>query len=134
MEGGYNHVRCIVQQGQNLEEEENNLMKAFMGNGSFICSASASKPLRQHGKEREEEWPPTVHLPYVAGVSERTGRVCKNFDIRVVFKSRPTLRPLLTKVKNPLPMEKQADIVYKVPYAPVERCTSARLHVALKHV
>ena len=47
-------------------------MKAFMGNGylrSFIRSASAARPPREHNKEREEEKPPTVHLPYVAGIS-----------------------------------------------------------------
>ena len=52
---------------------------------------------------------------YVAGVSERIRRVCRDFNIRAVFKSGPTLRSLLTKVKDPLPREKQANIVYEVP-------------------
>ena len=33
----------------------------------------------------EEERPPTLHLPYVAGISERIRRVCKDFNIRAVF-------------------------------------------------
>ena len=49
----YDCARCIVQQGQNLrEEEENHLMKAFVGNGdprSFIHSASTTKPSRRIG-------------------------------------------------------------------------------------
>ena len=105
-EGGHKHTRCIVQQGQNLEEEENNLMKVFMGNGyprSFICSASAAKHRREQDGERKEEGPPTVHVPY--GVSEQIRRVCKNFNIRAVFKSGPTLHSLLTKMKYPHPME-----------------------------
>ena len=52
-------------------------MKAFMGNDyprSFICSASAARPPREHDGERaEEERPPTVHLPYVAGVVSGSG-------------------------------------------------------------
>ena len=49
----YDCARCIAQQGQksNLKEEEDHLMKAFVGNGyfrSFICSASAAKPSREH--------------------------------------------------------------------------------------
>ena len=55
-------------------------MKAFMGNGnirSFVCSASDAKP------PREEDRPPTVHLPCVVCVSERLHRVCKDLKIRV---------------------------------------------------
>ena len=94
-------VHCSA--GQNLKEEEDHLMKAFVGNGypwSLIRSASATKPPRERDGEREEERTPTVHLPYVAGVSERIRRVCRDFNIRTVFKSRPTLCSLLTKVKD----------------------------------
>ena len=100
-----------------LEGEKEHFMKAFIGNGyphSFICSASAARAPREDSGEREEERPPTVHLPYVAGVSERIRRVCKDFNIRAVFKSGPTLRSLLTKVADPLPTEKQANVVYEV--------------------
>ena len=122
----YNCARCIAQQGQNLKEEEDHLMKAFMGNGyprSFIRSASVPRPPREHDGETEEERPPTVHLPYVAGVSERIRRVCRDFNIRAVFKSGPTLRSLLTKVKDPLPREKQANVVYEVP------CTCGKVYI-----
>ena len=122
----YDRIRCIVQQGQNLKEEENHLMKAFRGNGyprSFIRSASASKPPREHDGEREEERPPTVHLPYVASVSERIRRVCKDFNIRALFRSRPMVHSLLAKVKDPLPMEKQANVVFKVP------CTCGKVYI-----
>ena len=67
----YDRARSIVQQGQNLEDEEDHLMKAFMGNRyprSFICSASAPKAPREDKGEREEERPPAVHLPYVANL------------------------------------------------------------------
>ena len=54
-----------------------------------------------------------LHLSHVVGVSERIWRVCRDFNIRAMFKSGPTLHSLLTKVKDPLPMEKQAN-VYKI--------------------
>ena len=76
----------------------------------------------EYDGEREEERPPTVHLPYIAGVSEQIRRVCRDSNIRAVFKSGPTLRSLLTKVKNPLPREKQANIVYEVP------CTCGKVY------
>ena len=92
-------------------------MKAFLGNSypcSFIRSTSTARAPREDNEEREEERSPTVHLPYryVVSISERIRRVCKDFNVRVVFKSGPTLRSLLTKVKDTLPMEKQLDIIY----------------------
>ena len=91
------HIRSIARQGQNLEEEDDQLMKAFMGNGyphSFIRSACVARAPRENDGKREEERPPIVHLPYIAGVSERIKRVCKDFNIRTVFKSRATLHSL----------------------------------------
>ena len=32
-----------------------------------------------------------------------------------VFRSGPTFRSMLTKVKDPLPIEKQANVVYEIP-------------------
>ena len=81
-----------------------------------------SSPRGDEG-EREEERPPTVRLPYVADVSERIRRVCKDFNIRAVFKSGPILRSLFTKVKDPLPMEKQANVVYEA------LCTCRKVYI-----
>ena len=111
-------------------------MKAFMENGyphSFIRSASAAKPPREHDGEKEEDRPPTVHLPYIGGVSEQIRKVCKDFNVRAVFGSRPTLRSLLTKVKDPLLWRSKQTMSTKY-RAPAERCTSARLHVNSKHI
>ena len=76
---------------------------------------------------------PLSYLPYVAGVSKRIRRVCKDFNIRVVFKSGLTLHSLLSKVKDPLPMRSKQMLSMKC-HAPAERCTLARLHIDLKHV
>ena len=54
-------------------------------------------------------------IPYVAGMSEDIRRVCRKFNIRVVFKSRQTLRSMLTKVKDTLPLGKQSNVVYRIP-------------------
>ena len=90
---------------------------------SFIRCTSVAKPPREHDREGKEDRPPTVHLPYVAGVSEQIRRLCKDFDIRAVFRSGPILCSLLTKVKDTLPMEKQANVVYKVP------CTCGKVYI-----
>ena len=46
---------------------------------------------------------PLAVIPYVSGVSELIRKVYEKFDLRVVFKSGPTLCSLLTRVKDPLP-------------------------------
>ena len=41
-------------------------------------------------------------IPYAAGISEDIRHVCRGFKIRIVLKSGPTLRSMLTKVKDTL--------------------------------
>ena len=59
----------------------------------------------------------TVAIPYVAELSERIRRVCKDYiyNIRRAFQSAATLRSALVKVKDPIPMEKKSGVVYEVP-------------------
>ena len=101
-------------------------MKTFIGNGyprAFVRSASKQRTPREpdDNDDNETERPPMAYLPYVAGVSERIRKVCRDFNIRTVFKSGPTLRSLLTKVKDPLPTTKQSNVVYEVPCTGVYR-------------
>ena len=49
--------------------------------------------------------------------------MCRDFNIRTVFKSGPTLRNLLTKAKDPHPIDKQSNIVYEVP------CTYGKVYI-----
>ena len=56
--------------------------------------------------------PLIVMIPYVAGVSEVIRYVCRKFDVKVIFKSRQTLRSMLTRVRDTLPPEKQSSVVY----------------------
>ena len=62
-------------------------------------------------------------LPYVAGVSEDIRWVCRGFSLRVIFKSRRSLRSVLTKVKDILPAEKQSRVVYQI------RCSYGKTYI-----
>ena len=42
-------------------------------------------------------------------------RVCQKFGMKVIFKAGQSLPSVLTKVKDPLPMEKKAKMVYRIP-------------------
>ena len=67
-------------------------MKTFIGNGyprAFVLSAAALGTPREpsDGDSNDTEKPPTAFLPYVAGVSERIRKACRDFNIRTVFRS-----------------------------------------------
>ena len=66
-------------------------------------------------KNPRKEKQPLAVIPYVSGVSERIRKGCEKYNFKVVFKSGPTLCSLLTKVKDPLPKEKPAGVVYQIP-------------------
>lgn len=58
-------------------------------------------------------------LPCVASIIERIRKVCRSFNLEIIFKSGPTLRSILTRVKDllPLPVGKQAGVVYQIPWS-----------------
>lgn len=56
-----------------------------------------------------------VIIPYVRGLSEDIRRICRRYNVTTVFKSGPTLRNQLTRLKGRLPVNKQSGVVYKIP-------------------
>ena len=42
-------------------------------------------------------------------------RVCRRFGLKVIFRSRKSLRSTLTKVKDALPVEKKSKVMYQIP-------------------
>ena len=66
-------------------------------------------------ESQEEEKQPLAVILYVSGVSERIRKAREKYNFNVIFKSGPTLRSPLTKVKDPLSKEKLADVVYQIP-------------------
>ena len=50
-------------------------------------------------------------------------RVCRKFDIKVIFKSGRTLRSVLTTLKDTLPPVKLPSVVYQIP------CTCGKVYI-----
>ena len=108
--------------------EKAHLSGALKRNGypaAFVRAASQeSKPRERDPEEAQGEGKPTlIMLPYVAGVSERIRKACRNYNIKVVFRSGPTFRSMLTKVKDALPVKMQANVVYEIP------CTCRKVYI-----
>ena len=119
----HDRAREIISTQDNLQKEVDHLAKVLKQNGylaNFICNASApptqeTADTSSRDEEQEEERGPLVVIPYVTGMSEDIRRVCREFNIRVVFKYGGTLRSMLTKVKDTLPLGKQSNVVYRIP-------------------
>ena len=54
-----------------------------------------------------------VTIPYVPGMSECMRKACEKFDLKVAFKSGQAFRSLLTRVKDPLPMDGEASLAIR---------------------
>ena len=80
-----------------------------------IMAVTPQRQAPQDPPSEEGDRPPLVVLPYTEGVSENMRRVCRKFGRNVAFRSSHSLRSMLTKVKDALPMEKQANVVYQIP-------------------
>ena len=139
----HHRAREIIGTQDNLQKEVDHLARVLKQNGyhaNFIHNASAP-PIQEtadtssHDEEQEKEKEPQVVIPYVAGMSEDFRRVCRKFNSRVVFKSGRTLRSMLTKVKDTLPLGKQSNVVYRIPCSCSQvyiRETKWRLETRLK--
>ena len=86
---------------------------------NFIRTSSVpvtqEKGLTPNKEDEKKESQPLMVIPYIAGLSEDIRHVCREFNIRVVSKSGQTLRLMLSKVKDMLPVGKQSNVVYSIP-------------------
>ena len=119
-----NRADCVCDAGSRMKELEH-LKRVFQANGyprKLIQSTlnqpphvpRAHDPVQTMDSEPQTK-PKTLCLPYVRHLSEEIQRLCRDLDIRVVFRPHNTLRQLLTKVKTPTPDEKKAGVIYEIP-------------------
>ena len=57
----------------------------------------------------------TVTIPYVKGISEAIQRILSKENIRVAFRSRTTVRSILTNVRPKTPQHDTKGVVYCIP-------------------
>ena len=119
----HNTARGIITTQDNFQKEVDHLARVLKQNAfpaNFIRNASApptqeTADTSSRDEEQKKERGPLVLIPCVAGMSEDIKRICRKFNIRVVFKFRRTLRSVLAMVKDTLPLGKQSNVVYRIP-------------------
>ena len=119
----YNRAKKVTTSSRDLGKEERHLNQVLLSNGypqSFITSNSRERSRVPQDRD-EVDSSKLIAIPYVSGLSEDIRRICRRFDIRVVFRSGPTLRSQLTKLKDKLPIETRSGVVYRIPCSSCDR-------------
>ena len=116
----FDRARSVISTQDNLQKEECHLAKVLKQSsypGAFIRSSlhPPRQECPQDSPSKEGDRPLLVVLPYTTRVSENIRRVCQKFGKKMVFRSSHSLRSMLTKVKDALPVEKQVNVVYWIP-------------------
>ena len=111
----FNRAQAVTLREENVQQEVEHLEGVLQENGYPRPFIRKSLERRPQPDEEEQSHRATVVIPYVAELSERVRRVCKDYNIRTAFKSASTLRTALVRVKDPIPMEKKSGVVYEVP-------------------
>ena len=102
----FNRASSILKDSTQLTKEHTHLSKVLRSNGypkAFIDSSISTHTCDRQIEDRQPIG--TVSIPYISGVSEDIRRICRRFNIRVAFRSGTSLRLMLSKVKDPLPID-----------------------------
>ena len=91
--------------------------------GRFINSATTPRSRQREQGQTEVTPTATVAIPYITGVSEEKRRTCRAHNIRLAFRSGMIMRSLLTRVKDPLPLDQQSMVVYQIP------CSCGKMYI-----
>ena len=79
-----------------------------------LVKPTHTKDKNQDQEEEEEKPLTTAVIPYSQGLSEQIRRVLRMYNIRTAFRSGASLGNLLTKVKDPVPVEDRPGAIYKI--------------------
>lgn len=107
-------MRCLYDRANddptsqsNLQVNSSNSQESADRLGTLPPSSSQPPiPLLCVTMDGEDDSQPILSIPYVAGTSEEIRRICRGFNLRLVFQSGCTLYSMLTRVKSTLPQDK----------------------------
>ena len=114
-------IRTLLQRSRRIcnseaasTKEMRHIQKVFGNNGyptNFIRRAMNPKPTL----DSTQEVVATVTIPYIRGTSESIRRILSKENIRVAFRSRTTVRSILTNVRPRISQHDKKGVVYCIP-------------------
>jgi len=80
-----------------------------------IRQGSYTEPPTKRQEPHGQQPSTRICIPYIKGIGEQIRKICNKEDIQVTFRSRRTLRTILTKVKPSWPDTDIKGVVYRIP-------------------
>ena len=114
----FDRAARVTSKPEDLHTEEEHLRNVFSMNGyprDFVEKSILQAQNRNVGEQDQDREGMFVSIPYVSGLSEDIRRICRRYNIRVVFKPGYTIRNCLSRVKTRLSDGMQSKVVYSVP-------------------
>lgn len=117
-------IKCLALRARNIcsettiNAEMSNLEQTFKQNGypeDLIRNALQTNNNRQRNDTETNSDQCTMCIPYVPGISEKIGRICKDYNIRTVYQSSNTLGKKLSKVRPRQEKWKRKNVIYQIP-------------------
>ena len=98
-----------------LTKEKEHIRRVFKNNGYTTSFINRAMTPAQPRSTPEQEYITTVTLPYVKGISEQVRQILGRVNIRAAFRTKTTIRSLLTSVKpTQSPLDKTG-VIYNIP-------------------
>ena len=110
----YSWAESITKTTRNLAKERKHLRKILHTNGYPNRFISKAMMIQAH-KAPDRAPKATIVIPCISGVSEEIRRICSRYNVTTTFGASRNLHSLLTRTKDPSPMEKQSMVVYQIP-------------------
>jgi len=92
----------------NSQLKQNAYPKTFLNDTKINSSDTVNPPATQITNTKY------ISTPYIKGASEKTGRLLKQFGIKLSNKSRNTLGSKLSKLKDNIPSTSRTNLVYRI--------------------
>ena len=107
------HSSSLVQQ----VEEESLIFQALQKNGYpiiFIKRCQRQSTLKTKPPNTSDQKTTRITIPYVQGQSESIKRILSPLGIETTFRSQNTLRKILSRPKDTIPIIKKSGVVYQI--------------------
>ena len=115
----FTRARNIVSNSDDLRTENERIIDVLACNGydTRVINKVQKNTTRQANvpEKEQEEFTGNVCIPYVKGTSEKLRRILHTHKIRCSFHSRNTLRRSLSQAKDPVDINQQSNVIYKIP-------------------
>lgn len=114
----YGRATKIPSTDSNKAKEEKHVFMTLNTKNGYpkgFIKRNKNRKMKDKNNEGTSDWKGFATLPYVKGVTERIQRILVDKNVRVCAKPVRTLKQMLSRPKDPIPIDKKTGVVYEIP-------------------